>query len=331
MPDYQSSSIYFYRLPRDIILLVLGEFLHLHEIARLDSASTNKADRSQLLQCLQTPSLQLHWKHKTTFAQLQYLVVRSIRIDVLRLAKDKWKELVDYLRLLDNKTAWGSVSTVEIDGNNGQCEKVTELILSNCCPAGKSALRSVHIRNQKKMPDSALQLLVSSALPLEELHMSSCWKISDTVVSKLVSPASLTLRSLDLSACFAISEAGFVAIVRSCRKLREFKASYCTAITNNVIEQLLSHNDLLESLDVAGCVALTDDMFLRIDDHALHLRSLDISQIKNFTDAALGMLRRALPNLREIYMLECGRISSEAANKLAVASPQLQIVRTPGA
>lgn len=112
------------------------------------------------------------------------------------------------------------------------------------------------------------------------------------------------LKDLNLSGCFQLAERALVALSMGCRDLRRVNLKACPKIT------LLAVNALLH-----GCQQLV---------------SLNLSGVLLCNNAMLAAIGAHCPNLRELFVAQCDKISDNGLHHLAPRADQFEILDFSG-
>jgi hypothetical protein len=176
--------------------------------------------------------------------------------------------------------------TVSIPGH--ACD-ATLLRISNGC----LDLRSLSIVECGAVTEVGLRAVFHYCSLLEELNVSQCPRVTDAVLITLSqhSATSLSdrwpqLRSLNVSHCTAIMDAGVCAVVRA--------------------------NPLLEELDVSHCPGVTDAVLLALSVHSAQLKSVNFNHCSGITTAGVEALKRGCPLLKEMDAMDCKNVARHA-------------------
>lgn len=153
---------------------------------------------------------------------------------------------------------------------------------------------------------SLAQLSAGGGGALSELRLDSCVGLRDHHLAALCAAPRLvgSLIALSLSGAAELTDAGLAGLTRLAA-LTRLDLSFCSAVTGSWLvapgEQLPAS---LTALRLAGCSALSDGGLLAALRLA-RLRELDLGGCWRLSDAALGRLGAALPDLRALSLRGC--------------------------
>jgi F-box/leucine-rich repeat protein 2/20 len=148
------------------------------------------------------------------------------------------------------------------------------------------------------------------------------------------------LKALNLSVCSAVTDAGVIALCRSCPSLQSLdlsithkahitnrclvegvaaflvnltrlNLSHCYGITNNAVERVVNHCPLLISLDLTWCIKLSDIALRAIASGkgAKELRELSVSDCTKVTSAGLAAIGSTCAALEKVVLNYCKKIT----------------------
>lgn len=88
---------------------------------------------------------------------------------------------------------------------------------------------------------------------LHTLSLERCLRVDDDVIRALVAHSGRTLVNLNLNSCRLITAEGFQMIAEHCKELRHLDVSFCRAVDDSVLINLISKLDSLKQIDVFAC------------------------------------------------------------------------------
>ncbi|KAH7914401.1 hypothetical protein BJ138DRAFT_1000161 [Hygrophoropsis aurantiaca] len=99
--------------------------------------------------------------------------------------------------------------------------------------------------------------------------------------------------------------------------LRVLDISYCTKITDETVEGIVSHAPRIQTLALAGCTNLTDRAVKAISKLKEHLGSLVLAHVPLITDNAIVGLARSCTKLGSIDLAFCRNLTDMSVFELA--------------
>lgn len=182
--------------------------------------------------------------------------------------------------------------------------------------------------------DWALLRCLYAFTRLEKLNVARCALMTDSVLQTLAAQCGAHLRSLVLTDCFNVTDAGVVNMAQKCHKLEELALDRCAKsekITDTSCAALGEHCPKLRIINLAGCRFLTDAALQWLASGcggALeHLNLADDAQI---TDASTRFLGANCPQLHSIVLDNVTNISDVGLRLLATGCPKLRELRVRG-
>jgi len=178
------------------------------------------------------------------------------------------------------------------------------------------------------LDDACLRAIIDGCLPhdwsypgLEILDLSGCRRLTAQGIAAIVELKNLKELRIGLT---ATDNAGLMAIVNGCPKLRQVDVSGCDQLTN-----LTFTSDTLITLCLIGCGRLTHlevrseslrefylswcHRFVNSINITPSLETLDLSQCYGLTDGGLDEMTKNCPKLKKLSVLRCDRISGNQA------------------
>jgi hypothetical protein len=138
--------------------------------------------------------------------------------------------------------------------------------------------------------------------------MDSCMKTIATVT---------TLRSLDLTGCETLTDAGLLPLT-ALQCLESLCLAHCKGPSNATITCLVPKLPNLRDLNITSCRQVTDAGFVDLpDDVQLPLLSLDISLCTGITDLGIIFIKKSCPNLTKLEAYWCLGITDNSAKVIA--------------
>jgi len=136
---------------------------------------------------------------------------------------------------------------------------------------------------------------ITNLRSLQLLDLTSCNRVSDLSVSKLMSFNEL--RCLRLSLCIKLTDASLTAVAAGLPSLEELHLALLGCITDAGVCELSEHLHRLSYLDISSCDQLTDHTINTLCHNLKTLRHLDVSLCTGISGYALNKLERDLDRL----------------------------------
>jgi F-box/leucine-rich repeat protein 7 len=223
--------------------------------------------------------------------------------------------------------------------------KVTdEVLVKIICPFVGSRPRSININNCFHITDEGFNALASTCAPLATTwKMKSVWEVTASAILEMSSKAT-RLQEVDLSNCRKVGDTllarivGWVAsakakppgdgkssikptmqtadsIVYGCPQLKKLTLSYCKHVTDRSMHHIASHSaGRIEEMDLTRCTTITDQGFQYWGNARFtNLKRLCLADCTYLTDNAIVHLTNAAKSLQELDLV--GKLSSFFSSK----------------
>ncbi len=154
--------------------------------------------------------------------------------------------------------------------------------------------------------------MANKARGLEEVDLSNCRKVSDTLLARVVGwvvqgtpPSGNRHRSGTRSADGSVVSQPPPGTVFGCPKLKRLTLSYCKHVTDRSMAHLACHAaSRLEEIDLTRCTTITDQGFQHWGAvHFSKLTKLCLADCTYLTDNAIVYLTNAAKTLRELNLV----------------------------
>ncbi|EER43055.1 cyclic nucleotide-binding domain-containing protein [Histoplasma capsulatum H143] len=211
--------------------------------------------------------------------------------------------------------------------------------LANTCGGN---LRSLKMKSVWDVTASAILDIASKAKYLQEIDLSNCRKVSDTLLTRLIGwtvpnppfgqhyvngKASQNARwmGIGLIQNTTLQTSPASGTVVGCPYLKRLALSYCKHVTDNSMLHIASHAaPRLEEVDLTRCTTITDKGFQFWGNaQFVRLRKLCLADCTYLTDNAIVYLTNAAKGLQELDLSFCCALSDTATEVLALGCPQL--------
>lgn len=153
---------------------------------------------------------------------------------------------------------------------------------------------------------SAILDMSSKATNIEEVDLSNCRKVGDTLLARIIGwvvPADQKVGEKQSSIKPTIQTAEYT--VYGCPKLKKLTLSYCKHVTDRSMHHIASHAaGRIEEMDLTRCTTITDQGFKYWGNARFtNLRKLCLADCTYLTDNAIVHLTNAAKNLEELDLV----------------------------
>ncbi|OJD27614.1 hypothetical protein ACJ73_00993 [Blastomyces percursus] len=226
--------------------------------------------------------------------------------------------------------------------NMNNCFHITDegfKALANACGGN---LISLKMKSVWDVTASAILDMANKAKCLQEIDLSNCRKVSDTLLARIVgwtvpnppfgqhflngkSVPNATWAGAGLAQNTTPQNTPASGTVVGCPRLKRLALSYCKHVTDNSMFHIASHAaSRLEEVDLTRCTTITDKGFQFWGNaQFLRLRKLCLADCTYLTDNAIVYLTNAAKGLQELDLSFCCALSDTATEVLALGCPQL--------
>ncbi|VDP65695.1 unnamed protein product [Schistosoma curassoni] len=146
-------------------------------------------------------------------------------------------------------------------------------------------------------------------------------KTNDSNKITLIPVGCVSLTTLEVARCSAITDIGLSAIARVCNKLEKLDLEDCALVTDSTLAQLAVHCPRLNTLVLSHCDQVTDEGIARLAEGLCgpdQLQTLAMDNCPLLTDAALEHLGSNCRKLRQLDLYDCQLITKQGINSLEV-------------
>ena len=132
-------------------------------------------------------------------------------------------------------------------------------------------------------------------------------EISSRFLKSMSMFAGISMIAVNLSTCGKITDDAILSIATNCPNLKKVILSNCWKLTDYSLHYIGQHLVMLEHLDISHCNKLTGAGF---QNHMMiKLKCLNASYCKAISDKALEKLLSLSPDLTEIWLRRCSRLT----------------------
>lgn len=187
-------------------------------------------------------------------------------------------------------------------------------------------LTSLNLSHASQLTNDAVAPL-GRLVHLEELSLRGCKEITDDGVVPLVTALGPQLRKLSLSGCKSLHDRSVRTMAARCPELRVLELAFCSNISDAAVDALARGCSRLEKLDLEEVPELTDAALGSLAAHTRgSLRAIVLSYDDKLTDVGLLALARGCPNIEQLLMDNCTRVTDQALAALPGLLHKLDVV-----
>ncbi|KAJ5103320.1 hypothetical protein N7532_003849 [Penicillium argentinense] len=281
----------------DSILLNIFQFLELHHLLRLRGVSS-------------------HWSEILTKSPD---VIRDLDLSVYN------RQLTDDALV---KIICPFVGDRPRSVNVNNCFHITDEgfnALANTCAPNSTTWK---MKSVWDVTASAILEMTSKATGLQEVDLSNCRKVGDTLMARIlgwVLPGNQKPtegKSASIKPTLQTAD----SLVYGCPQLKKLTLSYCKHVTDRSMHHIASHAAArIEEMDLTRCTTITDQGFQYWGNARFtNLRRLCLADCTYLTDNAIVHLTNAAKNIQELDLSFCCALSDTATEVLALQCSQLK-------
>lgn len=208
-------------------------------------------------------------------------------------------------------------------------------VLAQTCGAN---VKTWKMKSVWDITGQAILEMSNRAKGLEEIDLSNCRKVSDTLLARVVGwvvPEFHPMYAEQQAAAAAANKQPLIfpppGTVIGCPNLRRLTLSYCKHVTDRTMSHLAAHaSKRLEHVDLTRCTTITDQGFQSWSMTRFEkLRSLCLADCTYLTDSAVVFLTNAAKGLRVLDLVRVSNpLQSYFLLALSLLSNLLTHVRT---
>ncbi|KAL2868009.1 cyclic nucleotide-binding domain protein [Aspergillus lucknowensis] len=286
-------------IPDTILVRIFG-YLDLHDLLRLRAVS-------------------LHWSEilNTSTDLLRYLDLsvynRCLTDDILA------KIICPFI---GNRPRYVDISN---------CFHITDEGFNNLVSSCGSNVVAWKMKSVWDVTAAAILEMASKATGLEEVDLSNCRKVSDTLLARIIGWATPgPYKPPD--DCGKNAKPAIKPTIQTpkgaifgCPELKRLSLSYCKHVTDRSMHHIASHAaSRIEEMDLTRCTTITDHGFqFWGNTQFTSLRKLCLADCTYLTDNAIVYLTNAAKQLKELDLSFCCALSDTATEVLALQCSQL--------
>ncbi|KAJ2963737.1 hypothetical protein NQZ79_g1248 [Umbelopsis isabellina] len=224
------------------------------------------------------------------------------------------------------------------------CPYLTDIDLSNCRKITDRGIHSLfstarqNISGEEELASNLSEMSVdghsaASTPPatsgITRIALSYCKNLTDTSMRYMAEFGAETLVFINFQRCTTITDAGFESWQPgSFKRLESVILNDCTFLTDRAISSLVRAAPNIRYMSLSFCCALTDNSIEVLAQHLKQLEHIDAS----FCGAAVSdasvqaLVQEGLPNLKEIIVRGCVRVTDSSVYALLAIARQLHLL-----
>ncbi|GBG31006.1 F-box/LRR-repeat protein 2 [Hondaea fermentalgiana] len=177
-------------------------------------------------------------------------------------------------------------------------------------------MESINLTGCTRIDASTLCGLAQKCQFLQDLVMNDCGHHVDDSVMIAISENCANLRTLKISACPEVSDAGLAVVARHCVGLRTLNVSRCPLITDLGLTEAAVSLRRLEVLDVSWCPRVSDSGLFQLTTRSERLVQLCVSGCRKLTDDGVVGFTRNVPRLQALDVSYCNNLTDEGGRAI---------------
>jgi F-box/leucine-rich repeat protein 7 len=189
--------------------------------------------------------------------------------------------------------------------NINNCFHITDegftALASTCAPT----VTVWKMRSVWDVTASAILDMSSKATNLEEVDLSNCRKVGDTLLARIIGWVVPAGQKNETKSSIKPTIQTAEYTVYGCPKLKKLTLSYCKHVTDRSMHHIASHAaGRIEEMDLTRCTTITDQGFKYWGNAQFtNLRKLCLADCTYLTDQAIVHLTNAAKNLEELDLV----------------------------
>jgi hypothetical protein len=193
----------------------------------------------------------------------------------------------------------------------GQSDKISDLTFEAARINGGRTLSGEEIKGE------SISLIWEQGKYLKSIYLSGCQGITDAGLSALCYGCS-QLQVIFLSSCDGITDISLSALGHRCGQLKDISLTGCVRITDVGVSALVHGCSQLMSINLTGCQGITDICLSAVGHGCSQLLSIDLAGCQGITDVGLLSLVSGCGRLQVARINGCQGITDIGLSALRV-------------
>lgn len=290
------------KLPEAVFCSVLSDWTTIRDLGRMDSATTNRALRTHLLQCFRLIKLSFDktqifdYNNQGVF---RWIVLRNIKLTKMTLYPPTVSRALVWQACSQSGPHIRELYCIDSTSHDDDLKLVSELCVN---------LKYLNIHYCDNITNDGVFHLTKSCATLTRIEISFSRMISDELLFG-ISQCCRSLEALSIRWCIHITERGIVQVMNSCAALRYLEVPACD-ISRDITTAMLSREcSSLIYLDISSCKHITDLSLHTIAARCYNLQHLDIAHNQQVTEAGLSSIAQCCIYLVHLDISYCCKVS----------------------
>ncbi|EGW31050.1 protein required for glucose repression and for glucose and cation transport [Spathaspora passalidarum NRRL Y-27907] len=214
------------------------------------------------------------------------------------------------------------LQSIDLTGVTDIHDDIINALADNC-----PRLQGLYAPGCSNVSEEAIIKLLRSCPMLKRVKFNASNNITDECILVMYQNCK-SLVEIDLHGCEQVTDLNLKRIFLELSQLREFRISNAPGITDKLFE-LIPEGFILEKLriiDITGCNAVTDKLVEKLVSCAPKLRNVVLSKCMQITDASLRALSQLGRSLHYIHLGHCGLITDYGVSSLVRFCHRIQYI-----
>jgi hypothetical protein len=223
--------------------------------------------------------------------------------------------------LRDVRLRYSSVADCGLNTLQNHADQLHTLVLDEChalTTVGVASLAErcvnltcLDLTHYEQLGDVAAQSFVANCPRLTTVKLGGTF--TEASVIDLATQRGATLQHLSLVSLTLRSDAGLLAVAKTCSKLVELNVDSCDSVTAEVLVRLVSSLRCLRALSLQSCDVVTDTVLTAVAKNLRDLRTLSLYDSTGYTKVGALIVIRYLPRLKTFAVARNHALFSDVA------------------
>lgn len=292
----------------------------------------NDSAFKKIKEVMEIPKSQTHWDYRQFIKRLNLsFMTKLVDDDLLNLfigcPRLERLTLVNCAKLTRSpitKVLQGCerLQSIDLTGVTDIHDDIINALADNC-----PRLQGLYAPGCGNVSEAAIINLLKSCPMLKRVKFNASTNITDESILVMYENCK-SLVEIDLHGCENVTDKYLKQIFLDLAQLREFRISNAPGITDKLFE-LIPEGHILEKLriiDITGCNAISDKLVEKLVSCAPRLRNVVLSKCLQITDASLRALSQLGRSLHYIHLGHCGLITDYGVAALVRYCHRIQYI-----
>lgn len=336
-----ASVEFVFQLPLDVITSILGQWLSLIEISKLDRSISHFQLRKKFLDIISSDATDYDGTEVGAFVETSFfgwLYYRNISVKVIKTGVQRPKGVLGFY-LNDKEKVCCKVRQLDLSSGALLTDVDIPVLVSRCpllehfqlCEGSpkmnvfnsevmealtvhSKRLKIFELMNNRVVDKSNLHILLKGCPTLREVSFQFCYGVDDECL-KLVGEHCKQLLRFTNRPNDNITDTGLTAIARNCSHLIGFYLFGCSAAVNEGIKEVGRHCPHLQEITLCATL-ITDDVLHSLAATCLQLRVLLIPSCHQITAEGVMAIAKGCKRLRSIDIRGCSKLTVHLVEKI---------------